>query len=95
MSKSAKPPAPAGAQAVIAELRQHAERQYAAELTALAAADDRQRPPNWKLSPWAVTTYLLGGKLADGTVIVPKYIGSRRLMEIPAKHLQCLFGFLP
>ncbi len=28
-------------------LRAHAEDQYAEELTALAAADDHQRPPGW------------------------------------------------
>lgn len=63
-------------------LRPHAEQQYAAELAALARADDRTRPANWLLSPWAVVTYLLGGTLADGTAITPKYVGSKRLMEI-------------
>jgi len=63
-------------------LRQHAEHQSAAELQALAAADSRPRPPNWRLSPWAVATYLLGGRLESGLVIAPKYIGQRRLMEI-------------
>ncbi len=63
-------------------LRQHAENEYAAELEALARADDRPRPPSWRLSPWAVATYLLGGTLPDGTTIVPKYIGSRRLIEV-------------
>ncbi|MCC6494847.1 MAG: AAA family ATPase [Propionibacteriaceae bacterium] len=63
-------------------LRPHAEQLFAAELAALARADDRPRPANWRLSPWAVVTYLLGGTLADGAVISPKYIGSRRLMEI-------------
>ncbi len=62
-------------------LRQHAEQQFAAELAALAGADARPRPPGWRLSPWAVTTYLMGGKLDDGTPISPKYIGSRRLIE--------------
>src|SRR5207249_1656672 len=47
-----------------------------------ARADERPRPPNWKMSPWAVATYLMGGTLDDGTVITPKYVGSRRLMEI-------------
>src|SRR5256714_1292397 len=37
---------------------------------------------NWKVSAWAVATYLMGGTLDDGTVITPKYVGSRRLMEI-------------
>src|SRR4051794_37465945 len=68
-------------------LRAHAEDQYAAELRALASADDRSRPPQWKLSPWAVATYLLGGELDDGTVISPKYLGSRRLMEIAVASL--------
>ena len=63
-------------------LRQHAEHQFAEELEELGKADKRSRPPNWKLSPWAVTTYLIGGKLDNGFVISPKYIGSRRLMEI-------------
>lgn len=68
-------------------LREHAERQFADELAALAETDDRQRPPNWKLSPWAVTTYLMGGKLAGGVEITPKYVGNRRLMEIAVATL--------
>src|SRR5215217_4366090 len=68
-------------------LRAHAEQQYAAELAALDAADDRPRPPSWRLSPWAVSLYVLGGELADGTAIEPKYIGSRRLVEIAVATL--------
>lgn len=68
-------------------LRPHAEQQYAAELAALAQADDRPRPANWHLSPWAVVTYLLGGELGDGTAITPKYVGSRRLMEMAVATL--------
>jgi MoxR-like ATPase len=63
-------------------LRPAAEQQYAAELAALAAADDRPRPPRWRMSPQAVVTYVLGGKLPDGTVITPKYVGERRLVEV-------------
>ncbi|GHE77819.1 ATPase [Amycolatopsis deserti] len=63
-------------------LRAHAEQQHADELAALAAADDRPRPPNWKLSPWAVATYVLGGEAPDGTPITPKYLGARRLVEV-------------
>lgn len=63
-------------------LRQHAEQQFAHELEELAKADTRQRPPNWKLSPWAVATYLLGGTLENGFEVSPKYIGNRRLMEV-------------
>ncbi|MDB5291227.1 MAG: ATPase associated with various cellular 5 [Phycisphaerales bacterium] len=62
-------------------LRRHAEDQFKSELAALTEIDDRPRPPKWKLSPWAVATYVLGGK-AGGTEISPKYIGKRRLVEI-------------
>lgn len=68
-------------------LREHAEQQFAEELAALARQDDRQRPPNWRLSPWAVATYILGGKLDDGRVITPKYIGNRRIIEIAVATL--------
>ena len=63
-------------------LRQHAEQQYAEELAELARQDTRQRPPNWKLSPWAARTYILGGTLSSGFVVSPKYIGNARLIEI-------------
>ena len=63
-------------------LRQHAEQQYAQELAELAKADERTRPPNWKLSPWAAATYVMGGTLESGFVVSPKYIGDRRLIEI-------------
>lgn len=68
-------------------LRPHAEDHDAEELAALARADDRPRPPNWRLSPWAVVSYVLGGTLADGTVITPKYVGQRRLVEIAVATL--------
>ena len=68
-------------------LRQHAEQQFADELAALARADTKTRPPSWKLSPWAVATYVLGGKLEEGTVITPKYIGDRRVIEIAISTL--------
>ncbi len=68
-------------------LRQHAEDQFAEELAELAKQDTAGRPPNWKLSPMAVVTYLLGGKLKNGYEISPKYIGQRRLMEIAVATL--------
>lgn len=68
-------------------LRQHAEDQFTHELEALAAVDQRQRPPRWKLSPWAVATYLLGGQLENGVHIVPKYIGNARVIEIAVATL--------
>ncbi|MFJ8044750.1 AAA family ATPase [Kitasatospora sp. NPDC096147] len=68
-------------------LRAHAEDAFAAELAALAAQDDRPRPERWRLSPWAVATYLLGGTLPDGTVITPKYVGPRRTVEVAVTTL--------
>ncbi|GAA3539888.1 AAA family ATPase [Nonomuraea rosea] len=64
-------------------LRPHAEDQYAEELAVLAKDDDRPRPPGWKLSPWAVTTYILG----DGDRISPKYVGARRIVEVAVATL--------
>jgi MoxR-like ATPase len=78
MTVNAAPPA--------AVMRRHAEDQFAAELAALAEHDDRPRPPNWRLSPWAVVTYLLGGA-AGKTTITAKYIGNRRLMEVAVATL--------
>lgn len=63
-------------------LRRHAEQEYAEELAALARCDTRPRPPSWRLSPWAVRTYLLGAKLDDGFEVRPKYVGSARIVEI-------------
>ncbi|WP_234479245.1 AAA family ATPase [Streptomyces sp. DEF147AK] len=68
-------------------LRPHAETAFAGELAALAAQDDRPRPARWNLSPWAVATYLLGGTLPDGTVITPKYVGPRRIVEVAVTTL--------
>jgi MoxR-like ATPase len=63
-------------------LRQHAEQQFAEELTQLIQNDNKQRPPNWRMSPAAVSTYILGGKLDNGFEITPKYIGRTRIIEI-------------
>lgn len=67
-------------------LRSHAEHQFAEELALLAKHDDKPKPPNWKLSPWAVSTYLLGGT-AGSAKISPKYIGQRRVIEIAVATL--------
>ncbi len=68
-------------------LRPRAEDQYATELAALTASDTSPRPPNWRLSPRAVVSYMVGGRLPDGTIIVPKYIGHERLIEIAVATL--------
>ncbi len=70
-----------------AVLRSHAEAQFAEELDALRRADRHARPPGWKLSPWAVKTYVLGGKLDDGFEVSAKYVGSARLVEIAVATL--------
>jgi MoxR-like ATPase len=63
-------------------LREHAEQQFAQELEELGKSDDRQRPPNWRMSPWAVSNYILGGKLKNGFEVSPKYIGNRAIIEM-------------
>ncbi len=68
-------------------LRQHAEQQFAHELEEISKQDSGKRPTNWNLSPQAVVTYLMGGKLKNGFEVSPKYIGSRRLMEIAVATL--------
>jgi len=68
-------------------IRQHAEQQYAEELAELKKHDTRTRPAHWQLSPWAVVTYLMGGKLDNGFEIGAKYIGNPRLMEIAVATL--------
>ena len=68
-------------------VRRHAEEEFAEELEQLAAVDGRGRPPSWRLSPWAVSEYLLGGHLANGFEITPKYIGDRRLVEVAVATL--------
>ena len=75
-------------------LRAHAEQQYAEELHELARHDTRPRPPSWRLSPWAVATYVLGGQLEGGFTVAPKYIGSRRLIEIAIATLATDRGLL-
>lgn len=63
-------------------LKAPAEVQFKEELEALLKEDkNNPRPINWKLSPRAVLTYLMGGK-AGKKEITPKYIGQKRLMEI-------------
>ena len=52
-------------------IRAHAEEEYAEELHELQAADTRLRPSNWRLSPWAAATYLLGGTLNNGFEVKP------------------------
>jgi MoxR-like ATPase len=83
-SQASKAPTTAAANGSV---RAPAEVMFAAELAALDAADDRPRPPKWRLSPWAVSTYVLGGRLPDGTEITPKYVGQRRLVEIAIASL--------
>src|SRR5690349_15236415 len=61
--------------------RHAAEDLHGAELEALAREDQRPRPANWRLSPRAVVTYLMGGRTPSGVEITPKYFGNQRLIE--------------
>ena len=62
-------------------LRLPVEKTYEKEIAALVAGDDQACPTGWVLSPQAVVRYLMGGSAADGTVISPKYVGNKRLIE--------------
>lgn len=62
-------------------LRCHAEEACADELEALAELPG-PRPYGWSLTPSAVRTFIMGGELADGTVVEPKYIGDVRRVEV-------------
>ncbi|RAJ76719.1 dynein-related subfamily AAA family protein [Chitinophaga dinghuensis] len=68
-------------------LRQHAEILFATELEELKKQDNDKLPHNWVMSPQSVVTYLVGGTLKNGFEVSPKYIGSRRLMEIAVATL--------
>lgn len=62
-------------------LRPPAEQAFAEELHELSRQDSHPRPPNWKLSPRAVMTYVLGGELPNGFKVSAKYMGNRRVIE--------------
>ncbi|MGM9992818.1 MAG: AAA family ATPase [Candidatus Bruticola sp.] len=63
-------------------LRQTAEETYASEIQALIAAETDPVPCGWQMSPRSVLTYILGHKKVKGVTITPKYMGSKRLIEI-------------
>ena len=62
-------------------LRLPAEKLYAKEIEALIREDKHEKPFGWQMSPKAVHKFIVGGK-AGKVVIVPKYIGHDRLVEI-------------
>lgn len=69
-----------------AEIKPPVEVRYQKELEALAALDEGKRPLNWKLSPRAVRTFILGSRnplLYNGEEIPvrKKYLGNDALVE--------------
>ncbi len=72
-----------------ARVRDPAELSYRDQLAALAATDRGERPANWRLSPRAVLTYILGGdpitiKGTDGSqsvAITRKFYGDETIVE--------------
>ena len=69
-----------------AEIKPPVEVRYQKELEALAAQDTGKRPLNWKLSPKAVRTFILGSKKplewnGEEIVIRKKYLGNDALVE--------------
>ncbi|WP_423802302.1 AAA family ATPase [Neobacillus sp. SAB-20_R2A] len=67
-------------------LRLPAEKLYEEELLELKKHDSGTVPNGWKLSPKSVLTFIAGGK-AGALEITPKYIGSRRLIEMAIASL--------
>ena len=59
-----------------------AEELYQRELEALISAERDPIPTGWRMSPKSVLTYLTGNTIVKGVEITPKYMGSRRLVEI-------------
>ena len=62
-------------------LRLSAEQLYKNEIDALIKNETNPIPEGWQMSPKSVLTYILGGKSGD-TVITPKYMGDKRIVEI-------------
>jgi MoxR-like ATPase len=86
-SKASRTPRKKGGEERTSLLREHAEELFAVELEELGKVDNKQRPPNWRLSPWAVVMYVLGGRLDNGFEVSPKYIGDRRIIEVATATL--------
>ena len=63
-------------------LRQSAEELFSLELEVLIANETNPVPCGWKLSPQSVLTYILGHTKIKGVTITPKYMGSKRLVEM-------------
>jgi MoxR-like ATPase len=86
-AKTPRTPRKKGEEERTSLLREHAEELFAVELAELGKVDGKQRPPNWRLSPWAVVMYVLGGRLDNGFEVSPKYIGDRRIIEVATATL--------
>lgn len=63
-----------------------AEQLFQKEIDALIKAEKQPIPTGWKMSPRSVLTYIAGGE-AGKTLITPKYMGNRRLVEIAISTL--------
>lgn len=67
-------------------IRPRAEELFELELSLMSKQDKGKRPANWKLSPKSVVDYIMGTKVGK-TIIEPKYIGDRRLVEVAVATL--------
>ena len=68
------------------EIKPPVEVRYRKELEALQALDTGKKPLNWKISPKAVKTFILGSKKplcwnGEEIVIRKKYLGNDALVE--------------
>lgn len=66
--------------------RMPAEQLFQEEIELLIDNETNPVPTGWKMSPRSVLTYICGGKVGN-RIISPKYIGSRRLVEIAISTL--------
>lgn len=62
-------------------LREPAEILYKKEIDALIKDEKNEVPKGWIMSPQSVLKYIVGGETSS-CVIIPKYIGDKRVVEI-------------
>ncbi len=67
-------------------IRIPAEKLYEKELNALIENESEKIPKGWRMSPYSVLKYITGGR-AENQQITPKYIGSKRIVEIAVSTL--------
>ena len=76
-------------------IRPHVEVEFQEELAILLKADNKVKPPNWILSPWAVSTYIMGGKVGKTTLFlnaITARVGIQQMQFLKYKMLRSFFS---